>query len=140
MCVINTILIAEDDDNDFFFVSRALHICGFRGTIVRASDGKAAIALLQALFDHQFKLPALALIDLKMPRCDGFEVLAWRQTHREMPCIPLIVFSSSRLEADVKRAYELGAHGFTMKPARPVDYVQLCASLQEWWQHCELLD
>lgn len=140
MCVINTMLIAEDDDNDFFFVSRALKITGFQGKVVRAIDGQAAITTLQAIFDHKFQLPALALIDLKMPRCDGFEVLTWRQKHRELPCVPLIIFSSSRIEADVKRAYELGAHAFTQKPARVGEYVDLCASLQSWWKHCELTD
>ncbi len=140
MCVINTILIAEDDDNDFFFIARALHITGFQGKVVRANDGKDAIVLLQAIFDQKFKLPAIALIDLKMPRCDGFEVLAWRQKHREVPCVPLIIFSSSRLETDVKRAYELGAHAFTKKPTEVREYVELCTSLQDWWKHCELTD
>jgi CheY-like chemotaxis protein len=138
MCIIRTILIAEDDDNDFIFVNRALQMSGFQGKIVRATDGTSAIELLQAICAHQFELPALALIDLKMPRSDGFEVLTWKQEHRHLPCVPLIVFSSSRLDADVKRAYELGAHAYSTKPFLATDYVEFCTSLQDWWRHCEL--
>lgn len=140
MCVINTILVAEDDDNDFFFITRALRATGFQGQVVRAVTGKAAIAVLQSIFDRQLKLPAVALIDLKMPGMDGFDVLTWRRDHRDLPCVPLIIFSSSGLRADVIRAYELGAHAFAKKPCRVSEYVELCTSLQDWWRHCELVD
>ena len=97
MCVISTILVADDDDNDFFFIERALRKTSFEGDILRAVDGSEMIKVLHSMCVRG--LPALGLIDLKMPRCDGFAVLAWRQRHSELSCIPLIVMSSSRLES-----------------------------------------
>ena len=140
MCAIATILIAEDDDNDFFFLERALRKTSFEGNILRAADGSETIEVLQTMCTQRPSLPALGLIDLKMPRCDGFAVLAWRQKHCELSCIPLIVLSSSRIESDVRRAYDLGASSFTMKPMIANDYVDLCMALQHWWEHCEFAE
>ena len=137
MCNIRTILIAEDDENDFIFITRALKVTGFRGKILHAEDGDDAI---RKLGNGEMELPALALIDLKMPRRDGFDVLRWKHAHLESPCVPLIVFSSSRIERDVKEAYALGAHAFTMKPGRFEQYVEYCQSLQDWWSRCEFAE
>lgn len=140
MCAISTILIAEDDDHDFFFIERALRKTAYEGEIVRALDGSQTIETLHSLCIDRLSLPALGLIDLKMPRCDGFGVLAWRQKHCELSCIPLIVLSSSRMQSDVKRAYDLGACSFTMKPMAANDYLDLCTALQHWWEHCEFAE
>lgn len=137
MGVIRAILIVEDDENDFHLISRALKTSGYDGRIVRAKDGGEAIHKLAGLGNGEMPLPALALIDLKMPRLDGFDVLKWKRQHVELPCVPLIIFSSSGIERDVKEAYALGAHAFTMKPSRFEQYVDYCQSLQDWWRRCE---
>jgi CheY-like chemotaxis protein len=85
-------------------------------------------------------LPALALVDLKMPRQDGFDVLRWKRKHMELPCVPIIIFSSSGLERDVKEAYALGANSFTTKPNRFEQYVHYCEALQNWWRRCEFIN
>jgi CheY-like chemotaxis protein len=140
MCVIRTILVAEDDENDFVLISRALKAAGFVGTILRAGDGDEAIRKLERMGMPEAQLPALALIDLKMPRADGFDVLEWKRLHTELPCVPLIIFSSSNEECDVKKAYELGAHAFTTKPNGFERYIGYCASLQDWWCRCEFME
>ena len=138
MCVLRAILVAEDDDNDFLLISRALKEAGFLGKILRAEDGNEAIDKLKhAGNGGEMELPAVALIDLKMPRGDGFDVLKWKRRHLELPCVPIIIFSSSSMEGDVKQAYALGANAFTMKPNRYDQYVDYCASLQNWWRRCE---
>ena len=137
MSVIRTILVAENDDHDFLFISRALKAAGCLGCIVRAEDGDAAIHELEHIGEPRLQLPALALVDLKMPGCDGFDVLRWKRRHAELPCVPIIIFSSSNIESDVKEAYLLGAHSFTVKPLQFADYVRYCVSLQEWWSRCE---
>jgi CheY-like chemotaxis protein len=137
---IRTILIAEDDENDFLLIHRALKKAGFRGAVVRAADGTEAIHRLEQIGDQETPLPALALIDLKMPRKDGFDVLRWKRKHSELPCVPMIIFSSSGLERDVKEAYALGAHSYTTKPGQFEQYVRYCEALQGWWCHCEFIN
>ena len=139
MCTIRTILIAEDDDNDFILLSHALKVSGFDGTIIRAGSGDEAIRVLSHAGEETLTLPAVALLDLKMPGKDGFDVLNWRRQQGNLPVVPIVIFSSSRDDGDVRRAYELGAHGFTMKPTRLESYVALCESLQDWWGRCELM-
>ena len=140
MCIIRTILVAEDDDNDYLLLSRALKAAGYRGTILRASDGDEAIRRLEHTGHPDLQLPALALIDLKMPGGDGFDVLKWKRRNTATPCIPLIILSSSNEPSDVEKAYSLGAHAFTMKPNGFERYVSYCTSLQDWWRRCEFIE
>ena len=142
MGAIRTIVVAEDDDDDFFLVRRALKQSGYRGAIVRAINGEEVIRLLRSSggAESEVALPAIALLDLKMPLRDGFDVLEWKDKHRELPCVPVIIFSSSEVERDVKRAYKLGAHAYVRKPARFEQYVSFFDSLRDWWSHCELAD
>lgn len=106
-----TILLAEDDENDVFFMERAFKEAQIANPLIRVKDGEEAIAYLEgsgAYADRiQFPLPYLVLLDLKMPRKNGFEVISWV---REQPCLkrlPLVVLTSSKEDPDVNRAYEL---------------------------------
>src|ERR1041384_1661828 len=142
MGAIRTIIVAEDDDDDFFLVRRALKQSGYRGAIVRAMNGEEAIRLLRSSggAEAEVTLPAIALLDLKMPLRDGFDVLEWKDKHRDLPCVPVIIFSSSEVERDVKRAYKLGAHSYVRKPARFEQYVAIFDSLRNCWSHCEFTE
>jgi CheY-like chemotaxis protein len=72
-----------------------------------------------------------------MPGMDGFELLQWLKEHPECGIIPVIVFSSSRREADVRKAYQLGANAYIMKPRKLVELVDVLHSTYEFWSHCE---
>ena len=67
---------------------------------------------------ERFVLPGLLLLDLKMPRCDGFEVLAWLRLRPQFAALPVVMFSASISEADAKRALQLGAADYYSKPCR----------------------
>ncbi|CAM2859242.1 hypothetical protein RAHE111665_04495 [Rariglobus hedericola] len=78
-------------------------------------------------------LPKIVLLDLKMPRKDGFAVLSWR---KELPFgyrLPVVVFSSSSLQQDIDRAYSLGANSYVVKPTAPDRLGSMVAALHEWW-------
>src|SRR5690348_15365532 len=93
------LLIAEDDDNDFTFLELALKIEKFEAQIQRVYDGVEAIEYLAG--ENRFAdrethpWPDLVILDLKMPRKTGFDVLAWLRNQPDVPIIPVVIFSSS---------------------------------------------
>ena len=133
---LKAILVAEDDENDFFLIRVALEAAGFNGNVIHARGGAEAIDWLKQAGPDD--LPALLLLDLKMPRGDGFDVLEWKDKNR-LPCVPAIVLSASPLERDVARAYQLGAHSYAAKPLGLENRTNLCRGLLGWWRNwCEL--
>jgi CheY-like chemotaxis protein len=132
------VLLAEDDDNDVLLFSRAIKSSGLACDVKSVSDGQQAIDYLQRnppFADKQaFPFPRFLILDLKMPRKSGFEVLEWLQEHPECKVIPTIVFSSSKIADDVKRAYQLGANSYFTKPN---DYEELKSVFQlmlKYWE------
>jgi two-component system response regulator len=73
------------------------------------------------------------LLDLKMPRCDGFEVLAWRQREAGMQYFPIVVFTSSNQERDIQRAMQLGATAYAVEPAQLEYLIAVAQELQSKW-------
>jgi CheY-like chemotaxis protein len=131
-----TLLIAEDDDNDFLFFERALGIEKFEANIRRACDGDEVIEYLcgeNHFADREaHPLPNLMVLDLKMPRKNGFEVLEWLREHSDPETLPVVVFSSSEEPTDVQKAYELGASGYLVKPSSYLSYPEIIRTLREF--------
>jgi len=132
-----TILVIEDDSNDLFFIKRAFSSLGNRNTMQAVGDGAEAIDYLRGVDDYadreRFPLPALILMDLKMPRVDGFEFLAWLRREPGLRIIPVVVFSSSNLDSDVRRAYELGANSFIVKLQDHTELPEVLRTLAIYW-------
>ena len=101
------------------------------------TDGEEAIAYLQGanLFADRelYPLPNLVVLDLKMPRLSGFDVLAWLRQEEKCHWLPVIVLSSSNHEADVKRAYSLGANSYLVKPAAFDTLVEIVNAIWQYW-------
>ena len=131
-----TLLIVEDDDNDFLFLERALANENLEANIQRACDGDEAIEYLcgeKHFADGEANPPAdLIVLDLKMPRKNGFEVLAWLREHSEFESLPVVIFSSSEEPADVEKAYDLGAKGYLVKPSSYLAYSEVVGTLREF--------
>lgn len=129
------LLIAEDDANDALLMRRACVRAGLLAPILHASNGEEAIAELQRLAAAASgdSLPSLVLLDIKMPRLDGFEVLKWLKSRPELSGIPAVILSSSALPADLERARLLGASSYCVKPSAFQDLVALIASLKRDW-------
>jgi CheY-like chemotaxis protein len=131
------ILVAEDDENDVFFLRRAIERAGLANPVFVSHDGQEAINYLQGAppYDDraQYPLPGLLLLDLKMPRVNGFDVLSWLAGRPDLKEICVVVLSSSCHEEDVRRARDLGAHDFKTKPSEFENLIELMRDLQKQW-------
>lgn len=105
--------------------------------LLRVADGVEAISYFEgqgAYADRRrFPLPDLFLLDLKMPRKDGFDVLDWLNRHPAYKSIVVIVLSSSKQDQDVSRAYKLGANSYLAKPNDSVGLTHMTQSLIDFW-------
>ena len=131
-----TILLVEDDENDMFFLQRAMKNAGVPNPIQIASDGQQAIDYFQGTGKfadrEEFPLPYLVLLDLKLPRVMGLDVLKWIRQQPEVAAI-VIILSSSKEEADVATAYRLGANGYLVKPAEASQLNDMAKSIKDFW-------
>src|SRR5436309_1950863 len=130
-----TLLIVEDDDNDFVFLKEALTVEKLETKVQRACDGVEAIEYLAGEGEFAardvYYHPQLLLLDLKMPRKIGFEVLAWIRKHPSLARLPVVIFSSSEEPADVKKASLLGANAYLVKPSSYLSYSRVVQTLRE---------
>lgn len=113
------LLVAEDDDADARIVLLALRAAGFGDDVLTVADGKEVLDYLYrrgAAADRSPLCPALVLLDLKMPRVDGFGVLAAVKADSALRVIPIVVLTSSCEARDLAQAYALGADGYVVKP------------------------
>jgi len=128
------ILLAEDSSEDEFLVRHQLKRAGFSGIIHRVRDGQEAISYLngkQGFEDREaFPLPDLIVTDLKMPRLDGFQLIRWLKQRAELARLPVLVLSSSNLEADLQKARELGVCAYLTKDILMGDGTRLLQELQ----------
>ena len=122
------ILIVEDNPDEALLAKRALARIELPLTVRIATDGEDAIAQLEAA-TH---LPDLVLLDLKLPRLSGFEVLEWIRNAGGLR-VPVVIFSNSSEARDVQMAYDLGANSFLRKPVSFDDLVELFRNLTNYW-------
>jgi len=132
-----SILHVEDDENDVMLQQCAFQAAGLTNPIQVAANGQAAIDYLTlAAFGHQpetHPLPALVLLDLKLPVKSGFDVLQWIRQHSQLTALPVIVLTSSHAPSDIIRAYQLGASSFILKPLDHRDQIEMAKALKNWW-------
>ena len=131
------ILLAEDDPNDVLLIQRAFQRTHLANPVQVVRDGEEALAYLSgqgAFADRErHPLPVLMLIDLKMPRKTGLEVLAWLRQQPGLKRLPVIVLTSSNQSPDINRAYELGANSYLVKPAGFDSLLELVKNLDMYW-------
>lgn len=130
-----TLLLADDNEDDVFFFRVAMKRLGLAHHLRVARDGREAIAILREYSAQPPDSPrlSLAILDLKMPGLDGFEVLAWRNTIATLAQLPVIVVSSSEQQRDVAEAYRLGAAAYLVKPHQPDQLTDLVRLLDRQW-------
>jgi CheY-like chemotaxis protein len=132
-----TILLVEDDPNDVWLVKHAFASASIHNPLRVVSDGQEAIDYLKGLGSFgdrtAFPLPKLILLDLKMPRLNGFDVISWMRRHYPWKLTPIIILSSSALPQDVNRAYELGANAYMVKPADFRALERLFRTIADFW-------
>lgn len=117
-----TIVLAEDDDGHATLVERNLRRAGFLNNFVRARDGQDALDLLTGVGEYADKKltgPMLLVLDLKMPRLDGLEVLRVLKSTPTLARIPVIMLTTTDDPREVEKCYELGCSVYILKP---IDY------------------
>lgn len=128
-----TILVVEDDENDLFLLKRAFAKAKVTNPIHAARDGEEAIAYLSGNGVPDDRLPVLVLLDLKLPRLSGHEVLAWIRSNERVRRLPVVVLTSSDEPRDVNRAYDAGANSYLVKPGDPGRILDLANSVGTYW-------
>jgi CheY-like chemotaxis protein len=132
-----TILVAEDDENDLVILSYAFKQANLPHRLQHVPDGEAAIAYLLGSKPYNDRrkhpLPDLLLLDLKMPKVSGFDVLAWLQTQPSFGQMPVVVLSGSELEEDKEQCAQLGADGFQTKAGDFRQAVKLVQDIHDRW-------
>jgi CheY-like chemotaxis protein len=130
------ILVAEDNPDDIFLLEQAFRKAGVTSRLLAVRDGVEAVAYLKGEEAYanrsEFPFPDVLLLDLNMPRMNGFEVLEW--VRRDEHCAGLVVYvlTASARESDLERAYALHANAFVVKPNRLDDLVAFVSALHQW--------
>jgi CheY-like chemotaxis protein len=133
-----TVLIAEDEENDFHLFERAFHRASSEVRVHRAKDGVEALHYLKGEGEYadraKFPVPHIVVLDLKMPRMTGMEVLHWIKMNPKHRVTPTLVLSSSIQSSDVQSAYEHGANTYFLKPTKFETLVELCSVIIAYWK------
>jgi CheY-like chemotaxis protein len=131
------ILLAEDNDDDVIMMKRAFKKANFLNPLHVVEDGEQAIAYLKGEGKYasreEYPLPSLLLLDLKMPRKNGFDVLEWVRQQSGLSSLRVVVLTSSDEIRDVNRAYQLGANSFLVKPLDFSEFVRMTEALKGYW-------
>jgi len=131
------ILLAEDREDDILLLQRSFLQAGIRNPFQVVRDGEDAIAYMEGTGNYskrdEFPVPELILLDLKLPKLDGFEVLRWIRSQRNFTGIRVVVLSSSGSIQDVNLAYNLGANSFLVKPSNFNDFAELSSFINDYW-------
>ena len=132
-----TVLHVDDDPNDTALLQAASRKAEVLFELHNVEDGDQAIAYLNGsgkFADRvHYKLPSLVLLDLKMPRATGFEILSWIRNHPTLKRLPVIVLSGSELQDDIRNAYAAGANSYLIKPLGFESLVDLVKSISGAW-------
>lgn len=132
-----TVLLVEDDLNDIFLVKRAFKMARIQNPLQVVTDGQEAINYLQGADKYAdrdtFPLPKLMVMDIKMPRKTGFEVLEWVKQNPVLRRVPVVIVSSSDNPTDINHAYELGANAYMVKPMDYRAVEHLFHSITHYW-------
>jgi CheY-like chemotaxis protein len=135
-----TVVIAEDDEDDITLLQSALSGIGCEHTVRIVRDGRELIDYLKGEGPYEdrekYPFPGVLMLDIKMPRLSGFDVLRWLSKHPDCCVMPTIVFSSSAQEQDIKLAYELGASAYFVKPMAFQNLKEILRSMLEFWGKC----
>ena len=132
------ILMVDDSDNDLLLTRTAFKKAAWKNPLREVRNGEEAIAYLKGegpYYDRaKFPLPAAILSDLKMPRKNGFDLLAWVRAQPTLKSLPIVILTASTRPEDLERAFDLGATCFLVKPTNLAELVEIIRSLCGWVQ------
>src|SRR5918998_3409363 len=132
------ILVAEDDSDDRFLLQTAFKEKGYNDKIEFVENGVELIDYLGNIRDKKANhetYPSFILLDLNMPKKDGREVLKEIKQHPEFKKIPVVVFTTTNSENEIRRCYELGANTYVVKPVSFDSLLKVVEEIRKYWQN-----
>lgn len=131
------VLLVEDDSNDILLIQRAFRQANLTNPMRIVEDGDQAVEYLSGQGDYsdrdKYPLPAIILLDLKLPRRSGLEVLEWIRQQPIVKRIPVVVLTCSRESADIDLAYDLGVNSYLVKPVRFQSLMGMVETIDTYW-------
>lgn len=134
--MLKPILLVEDNPNDLELTLVALDKSQLANEVIVARDGQEAIDYLTCEGDWKERAPgnpAVILLDLKLPKVDGLEVLDMIRSNAVLKSVPVVMLTSSREEQDLVRSYELGVNAYVVKPVEFSEFVEAISDLGVFW-------
>ncbi len=136
MIELKTILLVEDNPQDVELTIEALKGHKLANQVIAVGDGVEAMEYMN--YQGQFKNrkkgnPAVMLLDIKMPRMDGIEVLAAIRGNEKFKALPVVMLTSSREEPDLKKCYDLGVNAYVVKPVNFKDFIDAVRHIGIFW-------
>lgn len=126
------ILLVEDNPLDVDLTLRAFARRKLSNPVLVARDGEEALAWLPR-WDNGAELPAVVLLDLKMPGLGGIDVLTRLKAHPTYRSVPVVVLTSSADESDLRMAYRLGANSYIVKPVDFDEFIEVAGQIERYW-------
>ncbi len=132
-----TVLVVEDGEDDLFLIKMACKRTGIPHNFQSVTDGETAINYLAGAgiyadrSAHPF--PSLVFLDIKLPKCDGLQVLKWIRDEAGFRTLPVVMLTSSSRDADISRAYELGVTSYLRKIVSPAEFGQAVRIILKYW-------
>ena len=136
MNLLKTILLAEDNPMDVELTLEALEEHNLANQVVVLKDGVEVVEYLEAkgrFANRSHESPAVLLLDIKMPRMDGIEMLRYIRQRPELNYLPIVMLTSSREEPDLKTCYELGVNAYVVKPVDFAEFVDAVRQIGVFW-------
>ena len=133
----SAILLVEDDDSDILLLRRAFRNAHIANPLIEVRDGQAAIQYLSGEGDYadrtRYPIPFLILLDLRLPKLSGFEVIAWMREQPQLAHLIVVVLTASDHVPDVTKARDLGANSYLVKPGNFEELVQMVKRIKGRW-------
>lgn len=133
------ILLVDDSEDDLLLMRHAFKAAAFNAPLQFVHNGEEAIAYLKgegAYSDRsKFPLPVVMLLDVKMPRMNGFDVLTWVRAQPVLKRLSIIILTASLRIEDVERAFDLGANSFLVKPGKMNELITMMLRLRDWLEY-----
>lgn len=136
------VLIAEDDKNDILAIKRAWRKHNITNQLHIVREGEECLDYLNRRGKYSepstAPWPGVLLLDIKMPRMDGFSVLKHIRENKRLRFLPVTIFSNSNREEDRLRSYELGANAYVVKPEGFMEFSEAVKNINLFWELVEL--
>jgi two-component system, chemotaxis family, response regulator Rcp1 len=127
------ILLVEDSVADAKLFGLALEESGSTSEVMRAEDGDDALRKLTAILNGDLPRPDVVVLDINLPRANGFDVLRRIKGDPDLRTLPVVIFSTSRAEVDVAAAYACGASSYVVKPVDLHRFMDVVRSIEAYW-------